>query len=47
MDFAESSKLFIRWMEHRLMVIYRGDALELTRKFSDPQKKSIYRKNAE
>lgn len=24
------------------MVIYRGDALELTRKFSDPKKKSIY-----
>ena len=40
-----SSKLagLIRsWIEHKFMVIYRADALQLVRRFADPKKKTIY-----
>ncbi len=40
-----SSKLvsvITNWFETKFMVIYRADAMYLTRKFSDPKKKSIY-----
>ncbi|MCX6055101.1 MAG: ATP-binding protein [Chloroflexi bacterium] len=30
------------WLDTKFMVIYRADAMYLTRKFSDPKKKSIY-----
>ena len=40
-----SSKLVTiigNWLENKLMVIYRGDALHLTKKFSDPKKQTVY-----
>ena len=40
-----SSKLvsvIIDWIEKKLMVVYRADALHLIRKFSDPKKDSVY-----
>lgn len=30
------------WLSNRFMVIYRADAMQLIRKFSDPKEKSIY-----
>lgn len=30
------------WMDRKFMVIYRADAVQLVRKFSDPKKKSVY-----
>lgn len=30
------------WLENQFMVIYRADAINVIRKFSDPQKKSVY-----
>ena len=30
------------WLTHKFMVIYRADAMQIIRKFSDPKKKSIY-----
>lgn len=30
------------WLIHKFMVIYRADAMQIIRKFSDPKKKSIY-----
>lgn len=40
-----SSKLvsFIsNWLDNKFMVIYRADALHLTKKFSDPKKQTVY-----
>ena len=34
--------LITNWLDNKFMVIYRADAMYLTRKFSDPKKKSIY-----
>jgi len=30
------------WLEHKFMVIYRADAVQLTKKFSDPKKRTVY-----
>ncbi|MBU9735713.1 AAA family ATPase [Diplocloster agilis] len=30
------------WLDNKFMVIYRADSMHLIRKFSDPQKKSVY-----
>jgi len=30
------------WLDRKFMVIYRADAVQLIRKFSDPKKKSVY-----
>lgn len=40
-----SSKLvsiISNWLENRFMVIYRADALNLVKKFSDPKKQTVY-----
>lgn len=34
--------LISEWLDHKFMVIYRVDALQLIRKFSDTKKKSVY-----
>lgn len=36
------SKIIIDWFTEKFMVIYRADAIQLIRRFSDPQKKTIY-----
>lgn len=36
------SKMIIDWFTEKFMVIYRADAIQLIRRFSDPQKKTIY-----
>lgn len=30
------------WMDNRFMVIYRADAIQVTKRFSDPKKKTVY-----
>lgn len=40
-----SSKLvsiMSNWIEHKFMVIYRADAIQLIRRFADPKKKTVY-----
>lgn len=39
---AKLVSLITEWLEHKFMVIYRADSMNLIRKFSDPKKKSIY-----
>lgn len=39
---AKLVNLISEWLDHKFMVIYRGDAMQLIRKFSDPKKKSVY-----
>ncbi|MGI6120559.1 MAG: AAA family ATPase [Desulfosporosinus sp.] len=39
---AKLTSLISNWLDNKFMVIYRADALHLTRKFSDPKKKSVY-----
>lgn len=39
---AKLVTLISEWLEYKFMVIYRADAMQLIRKFSDPKKKSIY-----
>ncbi|MGN1313837.1 MAG: ATP/GTP-binding protein [Lachnospiraceae bacterium] len=36
------SKIIIDWFTEKFMVIYRADAIQSIRRFSDPQKKTIY-----
>ncbi len=36
------SKTIIDWFTEKFMVIYRADAIQLIRRFSDPQKKTVY-----
>lgn len=39
---AKLVALINNWLDNKFMVIYRADSLHLIRKFSDPQKKSVY-----
>lgn len=39
---AKLVALITNWLENKFMVVYRADAMYLTRKFSDPEKKSVY-----
>lgn len=39
---AKLVALISEWLDHKFMVIYRADAMQLIRKFSDPKKKSVY-----
>ncbi|WP_373481789.1 ATP/GTP-binding protein [Acetobacterium sp.] len=39
---AKLTLLISNWLDNKFMVIYRADSLHLIRKFSDPQKKSVY-----
>ena len=39
---AKLVALISGWLERKFMVIYRADAMQLIRKFSDPKKKSVY-----
>lgn len=39
---AKLVTLITEWLDHKFMVIYRADAMQLIRKFSDPKKKSVY-----
>lgn len=39
---AKLAALITEWIDHRFMVIYRADAMQVIRKFSDPKKKSVY-----
>lgn len=39
---AKLTLLISNWLDNKFMVIYRADSLNLIRKFSDPQKKSVY-----
>lgn len=39
---AKLTALITEWIDHRFMVIYRADAMQVIRKFSDPKKKSVY-----
>ncbi|MBS6645232.1 MAG: ATP-binding protein [Clostridiaceae bacterium] len=34
--------LISNWLEKKFMIIYRADSMLITRKFSDPKKKSVY-----
>ena len=34
--------LIMNWLDNKFMVIYRADALHLTKKFSDPKKQTVY-----
>lgn len=36
------AKMIIDWFTEKFMVIYRADAIQLIRRFSDPQKKTIF-----
>lgn len=36
------SKIIVDWFTEKFMVIYRADAIQLIRRFSDPQKKTIF-----
>lgn len=36
------SKIIIDWFTEKFMVIYRADAIQLIRRFSDPQKKTVF-----
>ena len=35
-------EMICNWLNNKFMVVYRADALQLVRKFSDPKKKSAY-----
>lgn len=39
---AKLVSLVTEWLNNRFMVVYRADAMQLIRKFSDPKKKSVY-----
>lgn len=39
---SKLTALISDWLDNRLMVIYRADSLQTVRKFSEPDKKSIY-----
>ncbi|MBT9776450.1 AAA family ATPase [Clostridium sp. MCC353] len=39
---AKLASLISSWLENKFMVIYRADSMHITRKFSDPKKKSVY-----
>lgn len=39
---AKLVALITEWLSNKFMVIYRADAMQVIRKFSDPQKKSVY-----
>lgn len=39
---AKLVALISEWLDHKFMVIYRADTMQLIRKFSDPKKKSVY-----
>lgn len=39
---AKLVSLITEWLNNKFMVIYRADAIQLTRRFSDPKKKSVY-----
>lgn len=39
---AKLVALITEWLNNKFMVIYRADALQIIRKFSDPKKKSVY-----
>lgn len=39
---AKLVSLISDWLDNKFVVIYRADAMHLTRKFSDPKKKSVY-----
>lgn len=39
---AKLAALIKEWLDYKFMVIYRADAVQLIRKFSDPKKKSVY-----
>lgn len=39
---AKLVNLINEWLEYKFMIIYRADAMQLIRKFSDPKKKSVY-----
>lgn len=34
--------IIVKWLETKFMVIYRADALHLTKKFADPKKQTVY-----
>lgn len=36
------SKIIMDWFSDKFMVIYRADAIQLIRRFSDPQKKTVF-----
>lgn len=36
------SKIIVDWFTEKFMVIYRADAIQLIKRFSDPQKKTIF-----
>ncbi|WP_302510975.1 ATP/GTP-binding protein [uncultured Ruminococcus sp.] len=35
-------KIIVDWFSYKFMVIYRSDSMQLIKRFSDPQKKTIY-----
>lgn len=39
---SKLAALISEWLDEKFMVIYRADSMHLTRKFSDPKKKSVY-----
>lgn len=39
---SKLTSIISNWLENRFMVIYRADSMQITRKFSDPNKKSVY-----
>lgn len=39
---AKLVSIISNWLENRFMVIYRADALNLIKKFSDPKKQTVY-----
>lgn len=39
---AKLVAIISEWLDQKFMVIYRADAMQLIRKFSDPKKKSVY-----
>lgn len=39
---AKLVSLITEWLENKFMVIYRADVMQLTKKFSDPKKQTIY-----
>ena len=39
---AKLVNIISNWLENKFMVIYRADSINLTRKFADPKKKTVY-----
>lgn len=35
-------KMFMDWVENKFMVVYRADSVQLIKRFSDPQKQTVY-----